>query len=187
MNKKVLLGFTSALVLASSAFGYQGYQNMPPMQKQCPQMQGQGMQGQGMQGQGMPQGNMRMSHHKDRFMATVMRMDLTNDQRTKIREIIQESMKKFKDPMSAFSEKGFDKALFVKLSKEMRDERATNRADVMEKVYNLLDDSQKKEFLKRIKERPMMKQRNFNAPMQNNNAPMQNGPMQDGPQERNDD
>ncbi|MBU0632703.1 Spy/CpxP family protein refolding chaperone [bacterium] len=160
MNKKVILSIGSAIVLASTLFAYdmRGNDDMPPRG-------GQGMPQQGMN-QSMNQGQngnskMRFEHHQDRFMSTVMRLNLSDAQRDKIKAILDENMKNIPNPNDAFGETSFDKALYVKLSKQRMDNMLEKRADMMENIYKILDDSQKKELKKILDEKPMMKKRFF--------------------------
>lgn len=129
MNKKVIFSLGSAILLASSLLAADANPSNSGMQ-------------------GIPKKNMpakhQMHHHKDPFISVVMGLKLSDDQRTKIRNIFRESMKNAPKPYEAFSETGFDKALFIKLSKEKRDTMIEKRAETIEKIYNVLNASQKK-------------------------------------------
>lgn len=163
MNKKVILSIGSVIVLASTLYAYdmRGDDNMPPrggpeMPPQCQKMPQQGMN-QGQNGNN----KMRFEHHQDRFMSVVMGLNLSDAQRDKVKAIITGSMKNMPNPNDAFGETSFDKALYVKLSKQRMDNMLEKRADMIESVYKLLDDSQKKELKKALDEKPMMKKKFF--------------------------
>ncbi len=160
MNKRVILGLSSAIVLATSAFAYNNGQ-MPPQN-----MSGkfQNNMPQGCMAQQNRSSTMKMMHHKDRFLSVVMRLDLSNEQRKEIRAIIKASMSDIQTPFSAFTETNFDKEKFIKLSKQLQENRIEKRAEVMEKIYNLLDASQKKELKKIIDEKPMMRKNGSKMP-----------------------
>jgi Spy/CpxP family protein refolding chaperone len=156
MNKKILISFGTVAVLAASVFAYQG-QGMPPQGGMPPQSGCHPMHPMNCN----QHQKMRMHHHPDRFFATLRSVHLTQEQRDKIRTIFRENMKNMPNPMSAFSAKGFDKARFIKLAQQMREEKLKRKADMMEKVFNTLTPLQKKEFAKRINERPMMGKQGF--------------------------
>ena len=91
-------------------------------------------------------------HQRGGFMMPVMRdLNLSNEQRLKIMDIVQNSRKNSQNPSDAFSEKGFDKVKFIQIVKSKRDKMIERKADNMEKIYNVLTDEQKDKFLKVIK------------------------------------
>lgn len=86
-------------------------------------------------------------HNKSQSLVKMMKkLDLSKDQREKIRTIVKDSMKNRPNPNTAFSETKFDKKQFMKLAKEKRDTKLERRADMLEKVYAVLNDTQKKDF-----------------------------------------
>ena len=92
-------------------------------------------------------------HHRAAFMMPIMSdLKLSNEQRLKIMNIIQNSFKESKNPIDAFTKDGFDKAKFIKITKSKRDEMIEKRADNMEKIYNVLTTEQKSKFLTLIKD-----------------------------------
>ena len=148
MNKKIILSLGSALLLTSSLFAANMNCPNPGM---CPQKNNNKMM-------------MSQRHSgKHTFISKIMQLDLSDDQRAKIRDIMRENMAKMPKPSTAFSETGFDKELFIKLSEAKRDNKIQNRADMIERVYNLLDASQKKALKESFdRRRSMMQQRNMN-------------------------
>lgn len=155
MNKKIILGLTATALLTSSLLAFNG----------------QGQMGQGPK-QGFKQGKMMMQgqRHKGKhmFMKTVMMLDLSDEQRTKIIAIVKKSMASMPNPHEAFTETSFDKKKFIKLANERRDAKIETRADMIEKVYAVLDASQKKDLktmldMKDIMKKKMMRGMNCNA------------------------
>lgn len=132
MNKKIILSLGAAALLASSllAFNPQGGmgQGNNPICNQQKMMQGEGN---------------REGHS---MMKMFMKLNLSDKQRAEVKAIVKESMESMPNPSSAFSDSSFDKKEFIKLAKEKRDARIERRADMIEKVYNVLDASQKKDF-----------------------------------------
>lgn len=144
MNAKILFGLGSVMLAATVVIA------QPPCQ-------GYGMQKCGAMMKAGAKNKMKAPRaHKGRFIHAVMRLNLSDEQRLKVRELMLQNMKKQIRPYDAFTEKGFDKELFIKLSKEKRDNRIQNKADMIEGVYKLLDDSQKKELKNVLSQRRMM-------------------------------
>jgi len=83
----------------------------------------------------------------------IMELNLSQSQKEQIQEIHTKSKNAMETPSDAFSENGFDKAKFIKISKSFRERRIEQKAENMEKIYNLLTDEQRVQFLKLIKER----------------------------------
>ncbi len=142
MNKKIILGLCTSALLASSLFAFscQG-----DMRKSCDQKSGH-------------------YQKEDRIMKMVMMLDLSDKQQIQVKQIIQENMKNSSNPYSAFSDTDFDKAKFIKLSNEKRDLMIEKRADVISKIYAVLDSSQRKELktildMKEIRKNKMMKEK----------------------------
>jgi Spy/CpxP family protein refolding chaperone len=107
MNKKIILGLTATALLASSLLAFNS--------------QGQMQQG---NNAGCKQGKMMKGGHergKHMFMKTVMKLDLSDEQRTKVMAIVKKSMQSMPNPRDAFTDTSFDKKEFIKLAKERRD------------------------------------------------------------------
>ncbi|MFT7003207.1 MAG: protein CpxP [Sulfurimonas sp.] len=143
MNKKIILSIVATALVASSLVAFNPNSDMRPGDKsQC--KQGKMMKGQKVQGRHM-------------FMNMVMELDLDNKQRGEIDTIIKESMQNLPNPKDAFTASGFDKKLFVKLAQEKRDSKIQRKADMMEKVYSVLNSSQKKDLKTMMDMRDIMK------------------------------
>ena len=84
--------------------------------------------------------------HRDGLLSDLKQLKLSDDQRKQVRLIMQEHMKNMPNPSDAFTDNGFDKAMYIKLEQQKRDNILENRADMIEKVYNILNDTQKKEL-----------------------------------------
>ena len=90
--------------------------------------------------------------HGDGLFFDLKRLKLSDDQKKQVRLIIKEQMKNMPNPNDAFTDNSFDKAMYIKLEQQKRDSMIESKADMMEKVYNILNDTQKKE-LKEILEK----------------------------------
>lgn len=146
MNKKIILGIATSTLLASTLFAFGGQCDMKHDYKN-----------QSSQHNMMEKGN----HHKNngKMMRMVMDLDLSSDQRMQIQKIMKDNMKNMPNPQSAFSDTSFDKAKFIKLSKERRDGKINKKADTISKIYAVLNSSQKKEFKTMLDMREIMKKR----------------------------
>lgn len=145
MNKKMILGLTATALLASSLLAFNG--------------QGQMQQG---NNSGYKQGKMMMQGQQrgkggHMFIKTIMKLDLTNEQRTQIMAIVKKSMQSMPNPHDAFTATSFEKKEFIKLAKERRDAKIETRADMIEKIYAVLDASQKKDLKTMLEMRDIMR------------------------------
>ena len=84
--------------------------------------------------------------HKDVFLSDLRDLKLNDDQKKQVRVVMQEYMKNMPHPNDAFTDNSFDKAMYIKLEQQKRDNMIESRADMIEKVYNILNDTQKKEL-----------------------------------------
>lgn len=73
-------------------------------------------------------------------------LNLTDDQKTKIREIMIESRKNVKSTNDAFTKNSFDKAKYLEIISQQRENMLKSRAEVLEKSYALLTDKQKEQL-----------------------------------------
>ncbi|WP_373003585.1 Spy/CpxP family protein refolding chaperone [Sulfurimonas sp.] len=144
MNTKIILSLTAAALLASSLLAFNGQGQMQQGNKPA-YMQSKMMKSQ-QQGRG---GQM--------FMKTVMKLDLTDKQRTEIIAIVKKSVAGVPNPHDAFTDTSFDKKEFIKLANERRDARIEAKADMIEKIYRVLDSSQKKDLKTMLDMRDIMK------------------------------
>lgn len=107
---------------------------------------------------------------KGGFIPMVMSLDLSDDQRTKIKAIVAKTMTNTPNPHEAFSETSFDKKQFLKLAKEKRDAKLEKKAQMMYDVHAVLTKEQKVAFKKNLDTKPMMcdvKSNSCDTPKQN--------------------
>jgi Spy/CpxP family protein refolding chaperone len=130
--------------------------------------------GQGMMKKGMDKGNqscamksgkhmmMKKSHKKAHGPMTLLRqLNLTAEQTQQIRDIKQDLMKNRVTPNVAFTKNSFDKAKFIEIMKQKRDNKIEKKAEMMDRVYKVLTPNQKEQFkvlmdLKKEKKMSMM-------------------------------
>lgn len=78
------------------------------------------------------------------IMSFLRDLELSNDQRQEIHDVMMEHRKKHhKSFSSAFSNSSFDKAKYEQIAKSRFDDRRKNRAELIAKVYDVLNSSQK--------------------------------------------
>jgi len=131
MNKKLILGIASSALLVSTLFAVNGQYDM---KKNC----GNKSDHHKMMEKG--------GHHKkgSKIIKMVMKLDLSSSQKMQIHNIMKNNMKNMPHLSSAFSDTSFDKAKFIKLSKERKDNKINKKADTLSKIYDVLNSSQKK-------------------------------------------
>lgn len=143
MNKKIILGLVTATLLATSAMAYGQNRQM------------------NQDGERYQSCKMKNNHNNQRgsqmFVKMVMNLDLTDKQRAEVMTIVKESMQGMPNPHDAFSDKAFDKKEFVKLAKQRREASIESKADMIEKVYKVLDSAQKKDLKTMLDMRDVMK------------------------------
>ena len=143
MNTKIILSLGTTVLLASSLLAFS-----PCSDK------GEG------KGSSCKENKM-MKHHKDGRGHGLIRMfkklDLSDAQRTEIRSIVKTSMQNKANPHTAFSEDSFNKEEFIKLAKQKRDNKIEHRAAMIEKVYKVLNSSQKKDLKTMLDMKDIMK------------------------------
>ena len=161
--KKLLLGLGSVVLLSSIAFAQ-------PMQgcdsRKCPNMQKKQMQNSGckMKNKNGMKNNMKYPKghkkgHGGHIIGAIMHLDLSDAQRLQIKKIMQKNKQNRVKISDAFSETGFDKALFIKLSEQRKANKIQNRADIIEAVYNVLTPEQKKELKQNMNKKMFKPQR----------------------------
>lgn len=141
MNKRIILSLTATALLASSLMAYngQGYKHQDK--------------------QSCNKSKMHKAKH-DRggmFRDMIMKLDLSDKQKAEIKEIVKKSMANMPNPHDAFSDNSFDKKEFIKLVNKKRDAKVERRADMIEKIYAVLDASQKKDLKTMLDMRDIMK------------------------------
>jgi len=136
MRKKIIAGAVITAVAATSLFAAGRY---------CENSNGSGKftMGSG----NMSSQNMQGHHKKGQSGFKMKKMfealNLTVEQQTKVDAIIK-NHKNSKTSMSdAFTKTSFDKTKFIQFSSEKRDNMIKSRADMVEAIYNVLNDEQK--------------------------------------------
>ncbi|RXK00729.1 hypothetical protein CRV02_08660 [Arcobacter sp. CECT 8989] len=108
---------------------------------------------------------MMKKSHKGGFMSFVYNLDLDDKQKEQIQTIKKEMMKKrFAKKDSAFTATDFDKEKYIQLMKQKRENMIESKAEMIDKIYKVLNKDQKKqlkEMMDKRKERfsSMMKKR----------------------------
>lgn len=116
--------------------------------------------GQGMMQKGMNQdqnGNMQKSHkmmmkkgHKGSQkgpMSILRELNLSAEQTQQIVDIKKDMMNKKVTPDVAFTKTGFDKAKFIEIMKQKRDNMIESKAEMIDRVYKVLTPKQKEQFV----------------------------------------
>jgi periplasmic protein CpxP/Spy len=88
----------------------------------------------------------KMDNHRGGVFNMFERLNLTAEQKTKIEQIIDESRKNIKSEDEAFTKDSFDKAKYVQIMSEKRDNMLKSYADTMEKSYAVLTTKQKEQL-----------------------------------------
>jgi Spy/CpxP family protein refolding chaperone len=133
---KVLTGLVLSTVLASGLYASCGGKQDRGDKSSC-QMKGKYQK--------------KMMKHSKKHMMPIMKavkqLDLSDEQRTKIKDIFKEERKAKKSAMNeAFTKDSFDKQKFVELMKEKRENMLKSKANMIEKIHNVLDTKQKEQF-----------------------------------------
>jgi Spy/CpxP family protein refolding chaperone len=82
--------------------------------------------------------------NKRNFISLVKHLDLTADQKTKIRGIVRKNRVKNKNPLIISIKNGkFDKEIYIKTRKENSEKSIQKRAEIIEKIYSILTPEQK--------------------------------------------
>lgn len=150
LTTKVLTTLALSALLATSMNAQMQERGMGQKGMLCDAQKGSKMQGYSNQGSC---GVMPLLH----------KLNLTDEQRTSIQTLMQETMKKKESRYSAFSEDGFDKSKYIKQMKNAKEERIKLQADMIEKVYALLTPKQKSQLrvLMDLKDEKMKQGCNF--------------------------
>jgi periplasmic protein CpxP/Spy len=88
----------------------------------------------------------KKGRHHNKLIGMMMHLDLSDDQRAKIKSIFQNNMKNKQNISSAFTDTSFNKAEFVKMHKQRQENKIERKAELIESVYKVLTANQKKEF-----------------------------------------
>jgi len=87
----------------------------------------------------------KMDNHRG-LVPMFKELGLTLEQKTKIEQIMNESRKAIKSTDDAFSKDGFDKAKYVQIMNEKRDNMIESEAEMIEKAYAVLTSKQKEQL-----------------------------------------
>lgn len=114
---------------------------------------------QGMMKKGMDKGNqscqrqggkhmMKKGHNRGYKgpMVLLRQLNLTAEQTQQIRDIKKDLMKNRVTPDVAFTKNSFDKAKFIEIMKQKRDNKIEAKAEMMDRVYKVLTPKQKEQF-----------------------------------------
>lgn len=110
-----------------------------------------------------PKGNGKDFGHKPKMMKVLKQIDLTDEQKETLKEMRmakkeqRQAMREERKTRAAamgtyFSNDGFNKAAFIADATEKFQARIHQQADHMETIYNILDETQKKEFTRLMQE-----------------------------------
>lgn len=144
MNTKIILSFSSAILLATSLLAADV--NQQAMQKQDPLVKNSSQKNT----------HKRPDKAKNPIIGAMMQLNLSAEQRTKIKEIMQQSRKNMPKIGDAFSDTAFNKEMYVKAAQQRDQDKIQNRANLIENVYNVLNDAQKKELKAMLEKKIVM-------------------------------
>ena len=88
----------------------------------------------------------KMDRQQPQFFGIFSELNLSDDQKTKIKTIMQDSRKNLKNSDDAFTKDGFDKAKYIQIMSEKRDNMLKSEAEVIEKTYAILTTKQKEQL-----------------------------------------
>ncbi|MDD3007475.1 MAG: Spy/CpxP family protein refolding chaperone [Arcobacter sp.] len=96
----------------------------------------------------MHKGKFENKNHRGEFhiFGIFKELNLTAEQDEKIKKIIEDSRKNEKSLNEAFTKDGFDKAKYIQIMTEKRDNMLKSNAEVIEKSYAVLTDKQKEQL-----------------------------------------
>jgi len=133
-SKKILLGMVATTLLTTTVFAYGG-------QGSC---SGKNKQGNHQNKSMMKKG--KYQNNSGRMMKMMSMLNLTDKQKQQVQSILQENVKSTATPYDAFTDKNFDKAKFIKIIKEKREQKIEQKAEMIAKVYEILTPAQKKDL-----------------------------------------
>ena len=79
-------------------------------------------------------------------MAILRQLNLSPEQKQQIFDIKKDMMKNKVTPDVAFTKTSFDKAKFIEIMKQKRDNMIESKAETMDRVYKILTPQQKEQF-----------------------------------------
>lgn len=134
MKRKMIISVALATVLASGLYA-SCYNNMSGGNNMC-----------GGNGNYNNAPHKMMKKGSSGFMSMVYQLNLNEKQKEQISAIRQEMFKNRFQKESAFTESSFDKDKYIELMKQRRENMIESKAEMIDKVYKLLDKEQKKEL-----------------------------------------
>lgn len=144
MNKIIILSLGLAALLASSAFANRDM---------CDMDKGD-----------LKRSHVKHAHHRGGYLiSAIMKLDLSDEQKKKIGDVMKQRMKNAPRVSDAFSDKGFDKELFVKIMKDKRENKIENKAQMIASIYDILTPPQKQELKKKLDEKAAMRKEYFKS------------------------
>lgn len=152
MKTKLLVGIGLAGLLSTGLYAYNG---------NCSAMKTYGGNCD-MNGNKHMMKKFKKGHHGP--MMILKQLNLTQDQKEQILAIKKDMMKNKITPDVAFTKDSFDKAKFIEIMKQKRDNMIESKAEMMDRVYKILSPKQKEQFkvlmdLKKEKRIAMMEKR----------------------------
>ena len=152
MNTKIILSLGTSVLLATSLLA-------SPTESCMEKHDGPSSQEKKMHMEGH-------KHHKGpRIVGMMMHLDLNDEQRKEMHSILKESMKNRANPSIAFSDSNFNKEKFITVLKQKQENKIEHQAELIEKLYNVLDKSQKKDLKTMLDMREvMMKNKKMREP-----------------------
>lgn len=100
-------------------------------------------------------------HNKPHMQGILKQLNLSDEQRSSIREIFMQSKQNKLKLSSAFGEKSFDKQKYEDILSQRRQNMIKNQANTMEKVYAVLTDKQKMQYKVLLELKEQKTRKNF--------------------------
>lgn len=133
-STKILSGIVLSAVVATSVYAGHG-------KGECDRgYKGDSVKGKMMQKR-MHKGKMGMP-----ILSVVKELNLSDVQKDEIKKIFKEQRKNKQTLNDAFTSNSFDKAKFIDMMNTKRENMIKSKADMIEKVYAVLDSKQKQQF-----------------------------------------
>lgn len=130
ISNKIMSGLVLSAVLASGLFAMNGEMNKRDGEKKGCDFKNSMMHKKG----------------EGHIFGMFKNLNLTPEQETQIQKIVDESRKNLETPTTAFSKDSFDKAKYIEIMSEKRDNMLKSQAEVIEKSYAILTPKQKEQL-----------------------------------------
>lgn len=107
----------------------------------------------------------KMMHHGKKMPMVKMfkKLDLTDKQRQEVKAIMMDFKKSHGKMSDAFTKSSFDKEKFIKMMEEKKANKIQNKANLVEKLYNILDSKQKEKLKTLMDEKKEMMQKRYHS------------------------